>query len=394
MFNLFQIGVRKLNRWEDVSVFVIVLTNYHWILAPVCVGPYSQTNTLRSALHFLAGQIGLKPSTMELRSSWTLQLEQCWRNVASVLDALDGSSLENLFSTLVYVIPEVYQNPSALDLIQSISNEQIRENGSIVPGMIDSTQSDLYGGYEDEGTWLEMQREKEVISSTSCPLLLVSIHEMPKLAAIEIEVTTITQKLATMLERRDIHSSQNWERKLNTMNSSLEWDTGHSISTPSPKGNSGVQIDVMAKVIGHRCAASVLGTASADTSVSDLNPTSLLSDLFSSIDKILASARSGLSQEHAVNVRLFYHARRGLNEDNDIERDDGIQWRASLQTAVASWNNSKQSCTATTVVPVQGINLFNFPSRATPLAPFIAMQVLFLDPVHMETEQVVFNGDN
>ena len=34
--------------------------------APVCVGPYSQSNTIKGCLTFLAGQIGLDPPSMTL----------------------------------------------------------------------------------------------------------------------------------------------------------------------------------------------------------------------------------------------------------------------------------------------------------------------------------------
>ena len=96
----------------------------HW--APVCVGPYSQVNTLRSGLHFLAGQIGLIPCTMNLHPTWELQLEQCWQNIASVLDALNGGSLKHLFSGLIYVSREVFYQKDAIDKIVSISNSQIK----------------------------------------------------------------------------------------------------------------------------------------------------------------------------------------------------------------------------------------------------------------------------
>merc|ERR1719203_1564672 len=36
----------------------------HW--APVCIGPYSQANVLRSSLVFMAGMIGLVPQSMSL----------------------------------------------------------------------------------------------------------------------------------------------------------------------------------------------------------------------------------------------------------------------------------------------------------------------------------------
>jgi len=58
----------------------------HW--APICVGPYSQANTVRSGVIFMAGQIGLNPGTMTLvEGGWKNELRQSWKNAASVLDA-------------------------------------------------------------------------------------------------------------------------------------------------------------------------------------------------------------------------------------------------------------------------------------------------------------------
>lgn len=41
--------------------------------APLCIGPYSQANTLASHLHLLAGQIALHPPTMQLATGGLLQ---------------------------------------------------------------------------------------------------------------------------------------------------------------------------------------------------------------------------------------------------------------------------------------------------------------------------------
>jgi hypothetical protein len=115
-----------------------------------------------------------------------------------------------------------------------------------------------------------------------------------------------------------------------------------------------------------------------------LQPALLLSDMFSALDRLLAKARSGLLPHSAIHVRLYYLAR--------FSSDDGVQWRTSLQSAVASWDNKKGLYAATTVVPVQGISLINSTAVSNESSPFLAMQVLVIDPVHMETEQLVFNA--
>ena len=184
--------------------------------APVCVGPYSQVNTLRSSLHFLAGQIGLVPATMKLQDSWTGQLQQCWTNVARVLDGLDGGSLQNMLSCLVYVSDQVYsQTGNAWTTVESICRQNIQNNANVVPGLVDSTAplDTLYGGYEDEGTWREMTKDSTAEATGDAelgiPLLFVSIPEMPMGALAEVETICSTQKAAKCLELKSFTHSQN-----------------------------------------------------------------------------------------------------------------------------------------------------------------------------------------
>jgi hypothetical protein len=44
--------------------------------------------------------------------------------------------------------------------VRRISRDMIACNGDVIAGGIDSTVplSEMYGGYEDEGTWLEMTK--------------------------------------------------------------------------------------------------------------------------------------------------------------------------------------------------------------------------------------------
>eukprot|EP00980_Cylindrotheca_fusiformis_P012332 scaffold3020_cov118-Cylindrotheca_fusiformis.AAC.2 len=356
--------------------------------APVCVGPYSQSNTLRSSFHFLAGQIGLIPSSMQLHSTWTLQLQQCWRNTASVLDALNGASLALLFSGLVYVDTDIYHQPSTLDELERITKAEIRGNGAVIPGRIDSTRHDQYGGYEDEGTMQELERE-EVDKVSPCPILIVAIPEMPKKAAVEVEVVTVTTDVASSLEISDFHIAQKCGGSARD-DTVARWDTGHTFSFPSRSSNQSIEIDVFGKIVGHGCAASTLVLASTSTSATSiqLQPVSLLFDMLSAHEKLLAKARSGLCNRSVLHLRLYYQP--------GVALDDGVQWRTSLQSAVALWCDSSGLFPATTVVPVQGISLINTESVSKESSYFLAMQCLVVDPVHMETERFVHNvnGDD
>ena len=107
--------------------------------APVCVGPYSQSHTLRGCLTFLSGQIGLDRPSMTLvggsshsanekcssdkderrggggknekgerkfaSSSWEDELGMSWRNAVSVLDMQPGGggTLDDCLEGVVYL---------------------------------------------------------------------------------------------------------------------------------------------------------------------------------------------------------------------------------------------------------------------------------------------------
>ena len=75
--------------------------------APVCIGPYSQANTLKKALTFVAGQIPLIPSTMEILSSlepFTNHISLAVQNLLAILyhNTLEGGKAIPI-SLLIYV---------------------------------------------------------------------------------------------------------------------------------------------------------------------------------------------------------------------------------------------------------------------------------------------------
>jgi len=362
--------------------------------APICVGPYSQVNTLRSGLHFLAGQIGLRPETMTLQTSWTLQLEQCWKNVAAVLDALNGGSLRDIFGSLIYISDKVYKEEKPLALLESISKSQIRSNGSILPGKIDSLQdtSELFGGYEDEGTWEEMKSNEEVDESLSStyPILVVSIPEMPKGAIVEVEVITTTVDAAKSLDQRDADYSMECSRHVAPISEApVGWESGHNFGALLPC-NEGIRIDSFARVIGHRCAAVALITASCSTNTSnvcEIHSDTMLDDMISSAMKVLSIARAGLETHNIIHIRLFYVSSEQTTDGEYIVRDDGVQLRASLRAIISSKIQKNQP--AISVIPVKGIDtivMLRKESRNIKRRIMFAMQVLILDPIHLETE--------
>lgn len=357
----------------------------HW--APVCVGPYSQCNTIRSVIHFLAGQIGLKPSSMELHPTWTLQLAQCWTNIAAVLDALDGGSLGNLFSALIYVANEVRQEEGMATTLAGLCDKEIARNGGITPGRIDS-QSDLapkFGGYEDEGTWAELAGESKAPDSRCCPILVVTIPEMPKGAIVEVEVLAATQTAASSLEIRT--AGLQGQLIDPQVSSETSWDTGHDFFETGPASDANFSLGCAARVLGHGCAASALVVASSQAKLSGraLWLDSLFINMLEVADKALAEARSGLGPSSTFHVRLFYDASAGLDEDNVPAGDDGVFVRTCLQTAVALCSKSRCCLPAVSAVPVTAIDVTGI---STPRyhTPMFAMQILLFDMVHAETE--------
>ncbi|KAL3936170.1 MAG: hypothetical protein SGBAC_008452 [Bacillariaceae sp.] len=351
--------------------------------APVCIGPYSQCNTHRSSLHFLAGQIGLIPSKMQLQPTWDRQLTQCWTNVASVLDALEGVSLKQLFSCLVYVVPEIFSSGGGMDKIEMITSKSLAENGTVEAGKIDAAaDGDPYGGYEDEGTMREMEGNKDGIDSESkFPMLVVAIPEMPMNASIELEVAAVTAEVASCLELSGCQCTEAYGSRARPSAPKQIWDTGFG-RPESVEGKLDVQINAYARVIGHGCAASTFVTASTKGTVDrvELKPVDLIAGMFAAVTKCLSNARSGLRPRSAIHVRLYH-----LDA-----QDDGIHWRTALQLAIAAWNGMEASIPAASVVPVQGIGTINMEGMASEFSTFLAMQVFAIDPVHLQNEQLVY----
>lgn len=351
--------------------------------APVCIGPYSQCNTHRSCIHFLAGQIGLIPSKMQLQSTWDRQLKQCWTNVASVLDALEGAALKQLFSSLIYVVPEVFFSKGGMDEIERITSTSLAENGTVKAGKIDATDNDPFDGYEDEGTMREMQGDKDSDETApKLPMLVVAIPEMPMNASIEVEVTAITTEVASCLEVSGNKCTEKYGDKDRKVAPKQKWDTGHG-NPESIRGQSEeIRIDSYTRVIGHGCAATTFVTASTKGALDQvkLRPTNLVADMLAVVTKSLSDARSGLRPRSAIHIRL-YHL-------NSI--DDGIHWRTALHSAVGSWDDRRGCLPATSVVPVQGIGTIHMESLSSEFSIFLAMQVFTIDPVHLQNEQLIY----
>lgn len=99
----------------------------------------------------------LIPSSMILRDTWYEHLQQWWKNIAAVLDTLDGGSLRDIFGSLIDVATNFRGEEKDISKKETYTAESVATNASVLPGKIDSlphttSLSDLYGGYEDEST--------------------------------------------------------------------------------------------------------------------------------------------------------------------------------------------------------------------------------------------------
>ena len=105
----------------------------HW--APSCIGPYSQASKLFDKFIFMAGMIGLIPSTMSMVKVNTideikLEIKRCWKNVKNVLTVFDGDlDIVIQHNVFALAVEEIFQ-------VQGSQSDQASttENGSNVQG--------------------------------------------------------------------------------------------------------------------------------------------------------------------------------------------------------------------------------------------------------------------
>mmetsp|Transcript_12974 Transcript_12974/g.21252 ORF Transcript_12974/g.21252 Transcript_12974/m.21252 type:complete len:905 (-) Transcript_12974:829-3543(-) len=364
----------------------------HW--APVCIGPYSQANTLRSAVVFLAGMIGLVPESMMLIepessevSSWEVELCQSWKNAAAVLDGLDdggrlmGGQLEDSLGALVYFSQTALE--SLLDdkgsvpwkrlwsRADSISRESLSCNGGIVMGSVDGTAPDaqpsnvdpslydedgvLYGGYEDEETWREMSGNAEDKTldeseqSSRVPLLMVCLPELPAKAQAEVELVGATRRAATCLEvctglivtemisqDCDVSSLHNLD---------MPWNTGYDgtpTRTVDKESNSSILISSVSRSMGSGCAS--MSTVTASSSCADAISLDTEQVLSKMVELAIKSAKKKdedqtlFTVKDILNVRLYYTAasvsKLGESESKVEYLDDGSHLRSQLHSVL------------------------------------------------------------
>lgn len=389
--------------------------------APVCVGPYSQVNTIRDCLHFIAGQIGLIPQNMKLQPTWLKQLEQAWKNVTNILDALDhGTLATNMISAIIFVSDSVYNDDDTFSQLHAVSGKQIKTNCSIQPGLIDgipynddddsACRNVKFNGYEDEETMLAMSPFNTFIDDTSsndhhneqfCPILVVSIPEMPVGALVEIDITASTTKLSKCLNSKTSQFQRcHYLTSSDIYQSKFVWNTGYDFSTtkdPSDMkrnmflNDNQLSINCWFRCIGTGVASCGTVTASIlHTSSSDINNSfDLMIDSFSVFSSMLEALRldpSIFDCANTLQVKLYYNGFiSGQDTDHDMT-DDGMIIRSNFHAAC---QKHFTNCPAVTVIPVRGIHIMTF-GQSNDLCDInknmiYALQAISFDPVQAET---------
>jgi hypothetical protein len=110
-----------------------------------------------------------------------------------------------------------------------------------------------------------------------------------------------------------------------------------------------VTTEAFARILGHGCAA--VGVAIAFIHGSDWEVDNMLHDMMARLECALVEARSGLSFEKIMNVRLFYVP---SEVHNDRDWPDAALLHASLRTVISA--RIHDNAPATTVVPVLAID--------------------------------------
>jgi diphthine-ammonia ligase len=362
--------------------------------APVCVGPYSQVNTFRAAVNFVAGQIGLRPETMTLRSTWSEQLEQAWTNAASVLDAVKNGSLEHIISGIVYVVDSVFGESGALDEIEEICLRQRSSNGGVCAGAIDgSTMTTMFHGYEDEGTMKECMGDgdDDYSSAIMCPLLVVTVPELPVGALAEVEVVAATQVAVSSCPMSVITGASRCKLRSVHVPMSDQW-TGYDPSTADADSTeSAVQIDACWVSLGRGLLGSCLVTASVESSLMDIDididTEFVLGSMIDQLSRMSQSSPMLPDLTNAQHVRLYYLTKPAIN--------DGTGTQFAFQSAVSTCFCHVDNPPCISAIPVNGLHKTNMPSNKKGLGFTIVFAIrasIVIDPIQLETELWIRSG--
>ncbi len=383
-----------------------VQSRSYW--APTCVGPYAQAQILNnSSLIYLAGQIGLNPACMTFSTPTSLvqQLQQCWTNVANVLDALEGNPTvtENSLSTLIYLSSD---HDFEWKEIANICLDNLSNNANIIPGAIDNdtptaTTAD-FDGYEDEETRLELMQspqQQQQSSPENRPehfCLAISIPQMPLGALAEIECICTTPRLTECLETKTMFHSKTITLGTRMVdNDGGCWDLGFDDNTNQNSYTSTtIELNSVIKSIGMACIASACIVATPPPQQQSQNHwndidmmISLLHEMWTmGVDQVKSVAQFESILQQTLHIRLYYNQTSGQKNEDMI--------RLALQSVLSSHACTNYSQIPThTLIPVQDIQLISTTASTNLYSSSIfAIDLLVLDPIHSGTEVWIHHG--
>ena len=184
--------------------------------APLCIGPYSQAQTIYDSLIFVSGQIALNPGSMLLidSPSFHLQVDQCLRNISRLLVPL-YSNLLHMFNLVVYVdvnkvllsewsIIQITRRAFKLQIINHMHVMDLDAYDELcLPQYVFGKDSQKEGEEEEEEEEDEKQEREDLKLKhlarinklvNNLPISVIKVNAIPKESLVELEAVCIKAK--------------------------------------------------------------------------------------------------------------------------------------------------------------------------------------------------------
>jgi hypothetical protein len=268
-----------------------------------------------------------------------------------------------MVSCVVYVSSELPFQEVVIAI--KASYDTVACNGGITPGLVDGTAT-KHEEYEDEGTRLELETQ-DVKPRNLCPLLTVSLSQIPVGALIEIEASVATKKAASCLAI----ATTPLEISLLETSTALTldkfvWDSGREFRHSIPLVEQ-VKIVLSTRTIGYR------GPITSSIIVASIHRDCSMVDLRSTLSQMMGRLQE-LSGDW-LHLRVYF-----LQDFDDT----------CIRTAIAAAAFAKLPYVAITSVAVASLSLVvdcdDEKCFQDEDLQFIAMQGLAIDPLQIEDD--------
>ena len=184
--------------------------------APLCIGPYSQAQTIYDSLIFVSGQIALNPGSMLLidSPSFHLQVDQCLRNISRLLVPL-YSNLLHMLNLVVYVdvnkvllsewsIIQITRRAFKLQIINHMHVMDLDAHDELyLPQYVFGKDSKKEEEEEEEEEEDEKQEREDLKLKhlarinklvNNLPISVIKVNAIPKESLVELEAVCIKAK--------------------------------------------------------------------------------------------------------------------------------------------------------------------------------------------------------